>query len=73
MWPWGELYGHQMGMLPGGHCWGYYPGTLSFSQVTQTYFYIGYPYMKSKGIGFSKGLQFGTGRQGPALLMLKGF
>ena len=31
-------HGWQQSVSPGGHCWGYYPGTLSYLWVTATHF-----------------------------------
>ena len=38
------------GMLPCSHCWGYYPGTLSCSQVWATHLKFWHLKMKSMGV-----------------------
>ena len=41
-----------MSMSPSSHCWNYYPGTKSWSQVSAAYFKIGHLYMKFTGAHF---------------------
>ena len=46
------------GLPPGKHCWGYYPGTLSCSEVSSTHLKTGHPWISSMGAPSSNKLQW---------------
>ena len=57
-WPKSVNYLFLWEMLTGGHCWNYYPGTLSYSQVSATQLKRVYPYISSAGAQTSNQLHW---------------